>query len=98
MTLKHMKIFLAVSQEESITKAAQKLHLSQPAVSVAIKELEDYYGIKLFDRISRKLFITENGKRFLRYAGQIVSLFDEMEKEVKDWIRLDCLGSVPALQ
>lgn len=85
MTLKHMKIFIAVSQEKSVTKAAQKLHLSQPAVSVAIKELEDYYGIKLFDRISRKLFITENGNQFLRYARQIISLFDEMEKGVKDW-------------
>lgn len=85
MTLKHMRIFLAVCQEKSITKASQKLHLSQPAVSVAIKELEDYYGIALFERISRKLFITEAGKRFYDYTLHIVSLFDEMETMIKDW-------------
>ncbi len=85
MTLRHMKIFLSVCECGSITAAADKLCISQPAVSLAVKELETYYGVVLFDRISRKLFITEAGKRFLAYAGQIISLFDEMEKDIKDW-------------
>ena len=85
MTLRHMKIFVTVCECMSITKASEKLNFTQPAVSLAIKELENYYGIKLFDRISRKLFITEAGKEFLRYARQIVSLFDEMEKGIKNW-------------
>lgn len=85
MTLRHMKIFVAVCDCGSITLAAQKLCCTQPAVSLAIKELETYYGVTLFDRISRKLFITEAGKRFFTYADQIVSLFDEMEKGIKDW-------------
>lgn len=76
---------MAVCDCESVTLAGEKLSLTQPAISLAIKELETYYGIKLFDRISRKLFITEDGKQFLRYARQIVSLFDEMEKGVKNW-------------
>lgn len=85
MTLRHMKIFLAVCDFGSITVAAEKLNFTQPAVSLAIKELEDNLGIKLFDRISRKLYITEDGKHFLKYARRIVSLYDEMEKEMKDW-------------
>lgn len=85
MTLRHIKIFVTVCECESITMAAQKLYLAQPAVSLAISELEKYYGIKLFDRISRRLYITEAGKQFLSYAVHIVNLFDEMENKVKNW-------------
>lgn len=87
MTLRHMKIFVAVCAETSITKAAEKLHIAQPAVSIAVKELEDYYGVKLFDRISRRLYLTDMGRSFLEYATHIVSLFDEMEKGIRQWER-----------
>ncbi len=82
MTVRHLKIFLAVYQEMSITKAAQKLHLAQPSVSLAIKELEDKYQIRLFDRISRRLFITDEGKAFYDYASHIMDLFEEMENSM----------------
>ena len=45
MTLRHMKIYVAVFHHSNITKAAEELHLAQPSVSLAIKELEEYYGI-----------------------------------------------------
>ena len=54
MTLRHIRIFVTVYQCESITKAAEKLHLAQPSVSLAISELEEYYGLRLFDRMSRR--------------------------------------------
>lgn len=85
MTLKHMKIFVAVCNENSITLAAKKLYLSQPAVSLAVKELEEYYGVKLFERLSRKIYITEAGKRVYSYAVHIVSLFEEMDEKIKNW-------------
>ncbi len=85
MTLRHMKIFVAVCAESSMTKAAGKLHIAQPAVSIAIKELEEYYGIKLFDRISRRLYLTDMGRNFLEYATHIVALFDDMEKSIRQW-------------
>lgn len=85
MTLKHLRIFVTVCESESVTAASKKLYLAQPAVSLAIKELEDYYQIKLFDRISKRLFLTEAGKRLLNYARHITSLFDEMETEIKNW-------------
>ena len=65
MTLRHIEIFSVVCQEGSITRAAERLHISQPTVSVAIREMEEYYGVKLFDRISKKLFLTEAGNRVL---------------------------------
>lgn len=85
MTLRHIKIFVTVCEQNSITKAAEKLYITQPAVSYAIKELEEYYGIKLFDRISKRLYLTEAGKKFLDYAIHIVALFDEMESNVQHW-------------
>ncbi|MEG0812951.1 MAG: LysR family transcriptional regulator [Clostridium sp.] len=84
MTLRHMRIFLEVCEQNSITKAADKLFLAQPAVSFAIKELENYYGVILFDRISRKLYITEHGMQLLDYARSIIHLFDEMELYLKN--------------
>lgn len=85
MTLRHMRIFVSVFQKNSITKAAQELHLAQPSVSLAVRELEDYYGIRLFDRIGRHIAPTECGKEFYEYAVHIVSLFNETEKKMRNW-------------
>lgn len=74
MTLRHMKIFVAVFRHSNITKAAQELHLAQPSVSLAIKELENYYGIRLFERIGKRISPTEGGKEFFGYSLHIVSL------------------------
>lgn len=83
MTLRHMKIFVSVCKEKSITLAAKKLYISQPAVSNAIKELESYYGTPLFDRISKKLYLTESGKTVYQYAIHINSLFEALETSLK---------------
>ena len=79
MTIRHLKIFVAVCQTNSVTKAAEKLYISQPAVSLAIKELEDHYGQKIFERFARKLRITPFGQELYQSSLRIVSLFDEME-------------------
>ncbi len=91
MTLRHMKIFVTVFQQGSITGAARKLHLAQPSVSLAVKELENYYGLRLFERIGRHISPTEGGKEFYGYAIHIVSLFQEMEQKMKNW---DAVGSI----
>lgn len=85
MTLRHLKIFVTVCETGSTTAAGEKLHIAQPSISLAISELEDYYGIKLFDRIAKRLYITEAGKKFLQYATHIVGLFEEMEREIKNF-------------
>lgn len=91
MTLRHLKIFVTVCETGSATAAGEKLHIAQPSISLAISELEDYYGIKLFDRISKRLHITEAGKNFLQYATHIVGLFEDMEKEIKNF---DVMGII----
>lgn len=86
MTLRHMTIFRVVCESGyNSTRAAEVLHMTQPAVSLAIKELEEYYGVRLFDRIGRRLQITDAGEHFLQYAIHISSLFENMEMELRDW-------------
>lgn len=86
MTLRHIKIFLAICDNgNSVTRAAEVLFMTQPAVSLALKELESYYGVLLFERMSRQLYITEAGKQMREYATHVLSLFDHMEKGLRDW-------------
>jgi DNA-binding transcriptional LysR family regulator len=85
MTLRHLRIFILVCETQSVTKTAKSLHLSQPAVSQAIRELEDYYHVPLFDRISRKLIISTAGERLFPEAIQILARFDQLETTMMDW-------------
>lgn len=98
MTLRHLRIFVAVYQERSITRAADRLHLAQPSVSLAIRELEENYKIRLFERFSRRLFITEQGEQLYDYALHIISLFDEMEEKFLPGSSPLLCGSAPALR
>ncbi|MCD8169745.1 MAG: LysR family transcriptional regulator [Clostridiales bacterium] len=91
MTLRHLRIFVAVCEMGSMTAAASQLFIAQPSISLAVSEMEEYYGVKLFDRISRKLYLTENGRRALQYARHIINLLDEMEQGIKD---LDTVGQL----
>ena len=86
MTIRHMIIFRTVCENGyNSTKSAEVLHMTQPAVSLAIKELEQYYGVHLFDRIGRRLKITDAGQHFLQYAIHISDLFSDMETGLRDW-------------
>src|SRR5699024_128386 len=84
MTLRHLKIFVEVYRTGSITKAAERLHLSQPAVSNAIKDLESYYGVMLFERMTRKIYITKAGLMLWQYANSILSQLEEVREMIKD--------------
>ncbi|MEG0132581.1 MAG: LysR substrate-binding domain-containing protein [Clostridium sp.] len=84
MTIRHLEIFIAVVDCGKMRLAAEKLFISQPSVSQAIADIESYYGIKVFERLSKKLYITESGERLLKYARHIVDLYKEMEIDVKN--------------
>ena len=84
MTIRHLRIFIAVHDELNMTAAANKLFMTQPAVSQAIKELEDYYGVLLFERLSRRLYVTESGEILYQYAAHIIKLFDKLEDNLKE--------------
>lgn len=83
MTLRHLKLFISVVDLGSMTAASKAHFIAQPTISQAISELEDYYGVKLFDRLSKRLYITEQGKELLSYARHITNLFNEMEQIAK---------------
>lgn len=86
MTLRHMLIFRTLCEAGcNATKAADTLHMTQPAVSLAVKELERYYGVRLFDRIGHRLHITDAGRQFLQYAIHISDLFADMETGLRNW-------------
>lgn len=84
MTLRNMRIFLAVADCGSMSEAAKHLCIAQPSVSGTIAEIEEQYGIRLFERLGRRLYITATGKRLEEYARQILSSFDAMELDLRN--------------
>ena len=91
MTIKHMRVFAAVYRQMNISRAAEILHMTQPAVSRSIREIETYYGIRLFERIKNRLYRTESGSAFYARAIHIVESFETMETEIKNWDELGTL-------
>ena len=84
MTIRHLQIFVAVADCGKMRAAAEKLHISQPSVSQAVRELEIYYNIKLFERLSQRIYITETGRKLLPYARHIIDSFESMEGFIND--------------
>lgn len=92
MTFRHLIIFVSLYENNfNTTKTAASMHMTQPAVSLAVKELEQYYGVALFDRIGNRLKITPAGLRFYEYSSHIIALFDEMDNSMKNW---DLAGTI----
>ena len=83
MELRVLRYFLAAVREESISKAAESLHLTQPTLSRQIMELEEELGIKLLNRgkKNRKVTLTDEGKLFRKRAEELVELADKMRSE-----------------
>ncbi|MEG0239230.1 LysR family transcriptional regulator [Anaerorhabdus sp.] len=79
MNHRNLRIFLEVCKTKNITKASTQLYLAQPAVSLAIKELEDEYHTTLFLRSSKSLTITNSGMKLMHYAMEIMKIYNEIE-------------------
>src|SRR6266480_8114045 len=87
MELTSLRVFLAVAEERSFSRAAAKVHRTQPAVSQAVRRLEDDLGEQLFDRSSKSGTLTEAGKMLQNYGQRLVRLAEETEsamREVRD--------------
>lgn len=69
----------------NMTKVAKEMYISQPSISQSINELEAELGVKLFDRIGKKLFLTHEGEVFLNYTRRILNLYDEGVKTIRDF-------------
>lgn len=82
MEIRLLKYFLAVANEENITRASEKLHISQPSLSIQLKELEKELGKKLLVRSKRKITLTEEGTILKKRTEEIISLIEKTEKEI----------------
>lgn len=89
MNFHQLKVFYIVAKEKSFSSAARKLFLTQPAVTIQVHLLEDYYGIKLFERLGKSIELTDAGKVLYSYAGQIFQLTNETENVMADFRSLD---------
>lgn len=82
MEIRVLRYFLTVVREESITKAAEVLHITQPTLSRQLAQMEEALGVKLFVRGTRKISLTNSGLLLRRRAEEILELVDKTEKEL----------------
>lgn len=78
MNLQHLKYFLTIAEEGSLSAASAKILVGQPALSAQLKQLEEWLGVQLFERRGKRLLITPTGEYVLKYAKAIKDLEDEL--------------------
>ena len=81
-TLRQLKVFETVARRLSFSRAAEELHLSQPAVSTQVKQLEDHAGLPLFEQLGKRIFLTPAGREMLRHSRAIITQFREAEESM----------------
>src|SRR6266403_2501638 len=77
MELRHLRYFVGVAEMENVSRAALKLHVSQPALSAQIRDLEDEIGLQLFERTAKSIRLTKAGRAFLDEARAVLQRADE---------------------
>lgn len=82
-TVRHLRAFLAVARNGSFTRAAIALHLSQPSLTMAVRQLEDIVGLSLFDRTTRTVRLTPEGSDFVPVAERLVADFDDAIQDIR---------------
>ena len=83
-TLQQLKLFEAVSRNNSYTRAAEELHLTQPAVSIQIKRLEEQCGLPIFESVGKKIFTTTAGKALYEASLDILNRADELKNTIEE--------------
>lgn len=104
-TIKHINYFLAAAEARSVTKAAEKMHVSQPSISAAIAHLEHHFGVQLFIRHhAQGLSLTPSGRRFMVEASRFLSHATELEhfaselgENIAGVLDVGCFGTVVAI-
>src|SRR5512135_578174 len=79
ISLRQLQVFESVARHMNHSRAAAELYLSQPAVSMQIKQAENVIGLPLFEQVGKKLFLTDAGRELQHYSRSILQLVDEME-------------------
>src|SRR2546423_5814341 len=88
VTLRQLRVFAAAARHMNFSRAAEELHLSQPAVSTQIKEIASHVGLPLFERIGRKTFLTPAGEEMLQCARAITQRIKEADEALSQlkWV------------
>jgi DNA-binding transcriptional LysR family regulator len=73
INLNQLRIFQAVTETRSFTRAAEVVHLTQPGISKHIKQMEEYYGVPLFDRLGKKVALTQTGEILFEATREIMA-------------------------
>ncbi|HEX7654222.1 MAG TPA: LysR substrate-binding domain-containing protein [Verrucomicrobiae bacterium] len=99
MELRHLRYFVAVAEEENVSRAALKLHVSQPGISRQIRDLEDEIGFPLFERSAKSLRLTEAGKVLLTEARLVLAQTEAAVKKAREAAQGDEIhvGYAPSL-
>lgn len=84
MSDRRLQVFYSVAKHLSFTKAAEALHMTQPAVTFQVRQLEEQFNTRLFDRTHNRINLTEAGERVYHHAKQIFELYSRMESEVRE--------------
>ena len=84
MEVRDLEVFLAVSARLNFTRAAEDVHLSQPSVSVRIRELERELGVKLFEQLGKRVTLTEAGRLLEPHARRVVAAMDDARHAVEE--------------
>jgi DNA-binding transcriptional LysR family regulator len=79
LTLRQLKVFESVARHLNYTRAAEELFLTQPAVSMQVKQLEEHLGVALFEQLGKRIHLTEAGQEVLAYARTVTQQLDELE-------------------
>lgn len=86
MSDRRLHVFYTVAKLLSFTKAADTLHMTQPAVTFQVRQLEEYFNTRLFDRTHNRINLTNAGQRVFEFAERIFELYSEMENSVRELI------------
>lgn len=84
MADRRLQVFHTVARLLSFTKAAESLHMTQPAVTFQVRQLEEYFNTRLFDRTHNRISLTEAGEEVFKYADQIFELYSQMENSIRE--------------
>src|SRR6266545_1855358 len=84
MDIRDLQVFLAVTTRLNFTRAGEDVHLSQPSVSVRIRQLEEELGVKLFEQLGRRVALTEAGRLLEPYAHRVVAAMDDARHAVEE--------------
>ncbi len=84
ITIRQLQVFEAVARQLSYTRAAEELHLTQPAVSMQIKQLESSVGLSLFEQLGKRVFMTQAGETMLRHAQTIIRHLGIAQEEMDE--------------